>query len=35
MSAKRILLLGSFAAALWGAIWFRGDFRRYIKMNMM
>jgi len=35
MSAKKILLLGSVAAALWGAILFRGDFRRYAKMKMM
>lgn len=35
MSAKKILLLGSVAAALWGAILFRGDFLRYAKMKRM
>jgi hypothetical protein len=35
MSVKRILLLGSVAAALWGAILLRGDVRRYAKMKMM
>lgn len=35
MTAKRILLWGSVAAALWGAILFRGDIRRYTKMKMM
>jgi hypothetical protein len=35
MSAKNILLWGTFAAVVYGAILFRGDIRRYAKMKMM
>jgi hypothetical protein len=35
MSAKRILMLGSIAATIWGLYYFRGDIRRYTKMKLM
>jgi hypothetical protein len=35
MSATRVLMWGSIAAAIYGLIYFRGDLQRYIKMKMM
>lgn len=35
MSKGKLLLLGTFAAAVWGLVYFRGDIHRYTKMKMM
>jgi hypothetical protein len=35
MSTGKVLLWGSIAVAVYGLIYFRGDFQRYIKMKMM
>jgi hypothetical protein len=35
MSTGRMLRWGTLAATLFGLIYFRGDFARYMKMKMM
>lgn len=35
MSATKLLMWGSIAAAIYGLVYFRGDLQRYIKMKRM